>query len=70
MKNIIVDTQGCDAIAVVPEAILKSLGADSRAAVNLMMAMEKTTGMTNGDEGMASLQMAGSIADSTTAHQD
>ena len=43
---------------------------DSWAAVNLMMAMEKTTGMTNGDEGMASLQMAGSIADSATAHQD
>ena len=54
MKNVIVDTQGCDAIAVVPEAILKSLGADSRAAVNLMMAMEETTGMTNSDEEKAS----------------
>ena len=54
MKNVIVDTQGCDAIAVVPEAILKGLGADSRAAVNLMMAMEETTGMTNSDEEKAS----------------
>ena len=70
MENVIVDTQGCDAIAVVPEAILKSLGADSRAAVNLMMAMEQTTSMTNSDEEMASFQTADRIADSATAHQD
>lgn len=69
LKNVIVDTLGCDAEDVVPEATLKDLGADSLAAVELMMAMEEATGVTISDEDMASLQTVGSIVDYVTAHQ-
>ena len=65
VKNVIVDTLGCDAEAVKPEATLKDLGADSLAAVELMMA----TGVTISDEDMASLQTVGSIMDYVAAHQ-
>ena len=40
VKNVIVDTFGCDEQAVTEEAAFKDLGADSLAAVELMMAME------------------------------
>ena len=41
VKGVIVDTLGCDAEAVVPEATLKDLGSDSLAAVELMISMRK-----------------------------
>ena len=69
VKNVIVATLGCDAEAVKPEATLKDLGADSLAAVELMMAMEEATGVTISDEDMASLQTVGSIMDYVAAHQ-
>ena len=37
VKNVIVDTLGCEEQAVTEEATLKDLGADSLAAVELMM---------------------------------
>ena len=46
VKNVIVDTLGCEEQAVTEEATLKDLGADSLAAVELMMAMEEATGVT------------------------
>ena len=69
VKGVIVDTLGCDAKAVVPEATLKDLGADSLAAVELMMAMEDATGVTISDEDMATLPTVGSIVDYVAAHQ-
>ena len=49
--------------------IADDLGADSLAAVELMMAMEEATGVTISDEDMASLQTVGSIMDYVAAHQ-
>ena len=49
--------------------IADDLGADSLAAVELMMAMEEATGVTLSDEDMASLQTVGSIMDYVAAHQ-
>ena len=69
VKGVIADTLGCDAEAVAPEATLKDLGADSLAAVELMMAMEEATGVTISDEDMASLLTAVSIVDYVAAHQ-
>ena len=69
VKNVIVDTLGCEEQAVTEEATLKDLGADSLAAVELMMAMEEATGVTISDEDMASLQTVGSIMDYVAAHQ-
>ena len=68
VKNVIVDTLGCEEQAVTEEATLKDLGADSLAAVELMMAMEEATGVTISDEDMASLQTVGSIVAYVTAH--
>lgn len=69
VKNVIVDTLGCDEQAVTEEATLKDLGADSLAAVELMMTMEEATGVTISDEDMASLQTVGSIMAYVTAHE-
>lgn len=69
VKNVIVDTLGCDEQTVTEEATLKDLGADSLAAVELMMAMEEATGVTISDEDMASLQTVGSIMAYVTAHE-
>ena len=69
VKNVIVDTLGCEEQAVTEEATLKDLGADSLAAVELMMAMEEATGVTISDEDMASLQTVGSIVAYVTAHE-
>ena len=49
-------------------SITEDLGADSLAAVELMMAMEEATGVTISDEDMASLQTVGSIVAYVTAH--
>ena len=69
VKNVIVDTLGCEEQAVTEEASLKKLGADSLAVVELMMAMEEATGVTISDEDMASLQTVGSIVAYVTAHE-
>lgn len=69
VKNVIVDALGCEEQAVTEEATLKDLGADSLAAVELMMAMEEATGVTISDEDMASLQTVGSIVAYVTAHE-
>lgn len=69
VKNVIADTLVCDEQAVTEEATLKDLGADSLAAVELMMAMEEATGVTISDEDMASLQTVGCIMAYVTAHE-
>ena len=46
VRDIIVETLGCDAEEVTPEASLSDdLGADSLTAVELVMALEEVTGM-------------------------
>ena len=70
VRDVIAETLGCNAEDVTAEAKLREdLGADSLAAVELMMAMEEATGVTISDEDMASLQTVGSIVAYVTAHE-
>ena len=51
VRDIIVETLGCDAEEVKPEASLADdLGADSLAAVELVMALEEATGLSIAEE--------------------
>ena len=61
VKNVIVDTLGCEAKAVKPEATLKDLGADSLASVELLMAIEVATGVSIDDERMPSIKTVADI---------
>ena len=62
LKNIIVETIGCDEEKVTPEATLtEDLEADSLDAVELNMAIEEASGITIPDEKMAELKTVGEI---------
>lgn len=62
VRDIIVETLGCDAEEVTPEASLADdLGADSLAAVELVMALEEATGLSIAEEDAANLKTVGDI---------
>lgn len=62
VRDIIVETLGCDAEEVTPEASLSDdLGADSLAAVELVMALEEATGLSIAEEDAAKLKTVGDI---------
>lgn len=62
VRDIIVETLGCEAEQVTPEASLADdLGADSLAAVELVMALEEAGGVTIADEDVANLKTVGDI---------
>ena len=62
VRDIIVETLGCEAEQVTLEASLSDdLGADSLAAVELVMALEEATGITIDDADVANLKTAGDI---------
>ena len=62
VRDVIVETLGCEAEKVIPEASLaEDLDTDSLAAVELMMALEEATGITISDEAAASLKTVGDI---------
>lgn len=62
VRDVIVETLGCDASLVTPEASLsQDLGADSLAAVELVMALEEATGISIGDDAAAGLKTVGDI---------
>ena len=62
VRDIIVETLGCDAGEVTPEASLADdLGADSLAAVELVMALEEATGLSIAEEDAANLKTVGDI---------
>ena len=62
VRDIIVETLGCDAEQVKSEATLsEDLGADSLAAVELVMALEEATGITIDDADVGSLKTVGNI---------
>ena len=62
VRDIIVETLGCDAGEVTPEASLSDdLGADSLAAVELVMALEEATGLSIAEEDAAKLKTVGDI---------
>lgn len=64
VKEIIVDTLGCDEEAVVLTANLKEdLGADSLDAVELSMALEEEFGLTISDEALVNFVTVQDIVD-------
>ena len=70
VRDIIVETLGCDAEAVTPEARLtEELGADSLAAVELVMALEEATGIAIDDADVGNLKTVGDILAYLTAHK-
>ena len=70
-RDIIVETLGCDAEAVTPTASLADdLGADSLAAVELVMALEEAAGISIAEEDAANLKTVGDIMTYLAAHKN
>lgn len=70
VRDIIVETLGCEAEQVTLEASLADdLGADSLAAVELVMALEEAGGVTIADEDVANLKTVGDIMKYLEAHK-
>ena len=62
VRNVIAETLGCDVEAVTMEAKLQEdLGADSLAAMELMMALEEATGVAIADEAMPGMKTVADI---------
>ena len=71
VRDIIVETLCCDAEEVTPEASLSDdLGADSLAAVELVMALEEATGLSIAEEDAANLKTVGDILTYLAAHKN
>ena len=71
VRDIIVETLDCDAEQVKSEATLsEDLGADSLAAVELVMALEEATGITIDDADVGSLKTVGDILAYLEAHKN
>lgn len=71
MRDIIVETLGCDAEAVTPAASLsEDLGADSLAAVELVMALEEASGLSIAEEDAAKLKTVGDIMAYLDSHKN
>lgn len=70
IRDIIVETLGCDAEQVTPEASLaEDLGADSLASVELMMALEEATGISIDDADVANLKTVNDIITYLNTHK-
>ena len=71
VRDIIVETLGCDAEEVTPEASLSDdLGADSLAAVELVMALEEATGLSIAEEDTANLKTVSDILTYLATHKN
>lgn len=71
VRDIIVETLGCDAEEVTPEASLSDdLGADSLAAVELVMALEEATGLSIAEEDAANLKTVSDILTYLATHEN
>ena len=70
VRDIIVETLACDAEQVTLEASLADdLGADSLAAVELVMALEEASGIKIDDADVAELKTVGDIVKYLEAHK-
>nr|WP_326166619.1 acyl carrier protein [uncultured Oscillibacter sp.] len=70
VRDIIVETLGCEAEQVTLEASLaENLGADSLAAVELVMALEEASGITIADADVEGLKTVGDIVRYLEAHK-
>ena len=71
VRDIIVETLGCDAELVTLEASLADdLGADSLASVELVMALEEAVGISIDDADVANLKTVGDIMNYLSTHKD
>ena len=68
VRDVIVETLGCKAEQVTEQATLEELGADSLAAVELIMALEESTGITIDDADAANLKTVGAILNYLKTH--
>lgn len=70
VKDIIVETLGCDEEKVILEASLSDdLGADSLAAVELVMALEEASGIKIDDADVAELKTVADIMNYLESHK-
>lgn len=70
IRDIMVETLGCDAGQVTMEARLaEDLGADSLASVELVMALEEASGISVEDSALAELKTVGDIVAYFEAHK-
>ncbi|MDY3281148.1 acyl carrier protein [Dysosmobacter sp.] len=70
MRDIIVETLGCEAEQVTLEASLTDdLGADSLASVELTMALEEATGISIEDSALAEMKTVGDILNYLNSHK-
>ena len=70
VRDIIVETLGCDAEQVTLEASLADdLGADSLASVELVMALEEATGISIEDSALAEMKTVIDIRIDLNAHK-
>ena len=71
VRDIIVETLGCDAEQVTMEASLADdLGADSLASVELVMALEEAANIKIDDADVANLKTVGDILDYLSTHKE
>ena len=71
VRDVIVETLGCDAEQVTLEATLaEDLGADSLASVELVMALEEATGIAIDDADVANLKTVGDIMTYLNGHKN
>ena len=69
VRDVIVETLGCDAEQVTLEATLaEDLGADSLASVELVRALEEATGISIDDADVANLKTVGDIMTYLNGH--
>ena len=68
VRDVIVETLGCKAEQVTEQATLEELGADSLAAVELIMALEESTGISIDDADAANLKTVGDILNYLKTH--
>ncbi|MDD3347258.1 acyl carrier protein [Oscillibacter sp.] len=70
VRDIIVETIGCDAEQVTLTATLaEDLGADSLASVELVMALEEAAGISIDDGDVAALKTVGNIMNYLASHK-
>ena len=71
VRDIIVETLGCEADQVTPEASLADdLGADSLASLELVMALEEAANIKIDDADVANLKTVGDIMDYLNTHKE
>ena len=68
VRDVIVETLGCDAEQVTEQATLEQLGADSLASVELVMALEESPGISIDDADAANLKTVGDILNYLKTH--